>query len=100
MQAALDAWLAEPGREHRVVGVAGHRHHGPLGFVDLLGMTPEEAKYGARPGNVLRTALPSGPDGQTRECLRVAIVLASDGGEGATGARSCSAAPTPSRAAS
>ena len=78
VQAALDAWLAEPGREHRIVGVAGHRHHGPLGFVDLLGMTPEEAKYGARPGNVLRTALPSGPDGQTRECLRVAIVLASE----------------------
>ena len=79
VQAALDAWLAEPGREHQIVGVAGHRHHGPLGFVELLGMTPEEAKYGARPGNVLRTALPSGPDGQTRECLRVAIVLASDG---------------------
>jgi AAA+ superfamily predicted ATPase len=85
VQAALDAWLAEPGREHRIVGVAGHRHHGPLGFVDLLGMTPEESKYGARPGNVLRTALPSGPDGETRECLRVAIVLAADGsGEGAT----------------
>jgi hypothetical protein len=79
VQAALDAWLAEPGREHRTVGVAGHRYHGTLGFVDLLGMTPEESKYGARPGNVLRTALPSGPDGQTRECLRVAIVLASDG---------------------
>jgi hypothetical protein len=85
VQAALDAWLAEPGREHQVVGVAGHKYHGPLGFVDLLGMTPEEARYGARPGNVLRTALPSGPDGETRECLRVAIVLASDGsGEGAT----------------
>jgi hypothetical protein len=79
VQAALDAWLAEPGREHRIVGVAGHRYHGQLGFVDLLGMTPEETKYGARPGNVLRTALPSGPDGETRECLRVAIVLASDG---------------------
>ena len=78
VQAALDAWLAEPGREHHVVGVAGHRHHGPLGFVDLLGMTTEEARYGARPGNVLRTALPSGPDGETRECLRVAIVLATD----------------------
>ena len=85
VQAALDAWLAEPGREHQIIGVAGHRHHGSLGFVDLLGMTPEEAKYGARPGNVLRTALPSGPDGQTRECLRVAIVLASDeSAEGAT----------------
>src|SRR5919112_2755342 len=48
VQAALDAWLAEPGREHRVVGVAGLRHHGPVGLVDLLGMTPEESKYGAR----------------------------------------------------
>jgi hypothetical protein len=79
VQAALDAWLAEPGRQHRIVGVAGHRYHGALGFVDLLGMTPEEAKFGARPGNVLRTALPTGPDGQTRECLRMAIVLVTDG---------------------
>jgi len=81
VQAALDAWLAEPGREHRILGVAGARHQGTLGFVDLLGMTPEESRYGARPGNVLRTALPSGPDGQTRECLRIAIVLVSEGAD-------------------
>jgi hypothetical protein len=84
VQAALDAWLAEPGREHRIVGVAGLRHHGPVGLIDLLGMTPEEGKYGARPGNVLRTALPTGPDGETLECLRVALVFVTD----ATGERS------------
>jgi hypothetical protein len=78
VQAALDAWLAEPGRTHHVVGVAGLRHHGPIGLADLLGMTPEESKYGARPGNVLRTALPAGPDGEVRECLRTAMVFATD----------------------
>jgi hypothetical protein len=78
VQAALDAWLGEPGRTHHVVGVAGLRHHGPVGIADLLGMTPEESKYGARPGNVLRTALPTGPDGQTRECLRTAIVFVTE----------------------
>src|SRR5690349_6502448 len=85
VQAALDAWLAEPGRTHHVVGVAGLRHHGPIGIADLLGMTPEESRYGACPGNVLRTALPTGPDGQTRECLRTAIVFATedDGGRSA-----------------
>ena len=82
VQAALDAWLEEPGREHRLVGVAGYRHRGSMGLADLLGQLPEEAKYGPRPGNVLRTSLPIGPDGQTSECLRVAIVLVSDGDNG------------------
>ena len=78
VQAALDAWLAEPGREHHVVGIAGLRHHGPVGIADLLGMTPEESKYGARPGNVLRTSLAIGPDGETRECLRTAMVFVTE----------------------
>ncbi len=33
---------------------------------------------GPRPGNVTRISLPSGPGGQTRECLRVAVVLLED----------------------
>jgi ATPase family associated with various cellular activities (AAA) len=81
VQAALDAWLAEPGREHRLVGVAGYRHRGNLGLVDLLGASPEERRHGPRPGNVSRTAVPSGPDGETRECLRAAIVLVTNGAE-------------------
>ncbi len=80
VQAALDAWLAEPGREHRLVGIAGYRHRGSVGIADLLGQLPEEARYGPRPGNVARTSLPAGPDGETLECLRVAIVLATDAG--------------------
>jgi predicted AAA+ superfamily ATPase len=78
VQAALDAWLGEPGREHRLVGVAGYRHRGSMGLADLLGQLPEEAKYGPRPGNVLRTSLPTGPEGQIQECLRVAVLLVSD----------------------
>src|SRR6185436_19888617 len=53
-------------------------HRGSMGLADLLGQLPEEAKYGPRPGNVLRTSLPTGAEGQTKECLRVAVVLVSD----------------------
>jgi hypothetical protein len=78
IQAALDAWLAEPGREHTIIGIAGYRHRGSHGLADLLGLLPEEARYGPRPGNVSRTSLPAGPDGETVECLRVAIILVRD----------------------
>ena len=35
--------------------------------------------HGPRPGNVTRTSLPSGPAGETRECLRAAVVLVAEG---------------------
>jgi len=79
VQAALDAWLAESGRSHRLVGVADYRHRGSFGLADLLGQTGEHRFHGPRPGNVTRVSLPSGPGGQTRECLRAALVLVEDG---------------------
>ncbi len=78
VQVALDVVLDEHGEQARVVGVSGHRHHGPFGLADLLG---DDATYqlgGVRPGNVTRTNLPSGPGGETRECLSVALLLLGD----------------------
>jgi hypothetical protein len=78
VQAALDAWLAEAGRSHRLVGLTGYRHRGPFGLADLLGSGPEQV-HGPRPGNVTWASLPCGPSGETRECLRAAIVLVEQG---------------------
>jgi len=79
VQGALDVVLAEHGDSARVFGVAGHRHHGAFGIADLLGDDPGYAMHGPRPGNVTRVSLPSGPGGETRECLRVALILLEDG---------------------
>lgn len=76
VQRALDAWLDEPGRDHEVIGIAGYRHHGDFGFVDLLG---DADMMGIRPGNVTRTSLAAGPGGETQDCLRAAVVLVTDG---------------------
>jgi len=78
VQGALDVVLDEYGDNARVLGVAGHRHHGPFGIADLLGDDPMYAMQAPRPGNVTRISLPSGPGGKTRECLRVAVVLLED----------------------
>jgi ATPase family associated with various cellular activities (AAA) len=58
--------------------VLGHRHRGPFGMADLIGEDPMYAMHGPRPGNVTRIGLPSGPDGQIRECLSVGVVLLED----------------------
>ncbi len=75
VQGAVDVVLDEYGDHAQVVGVAGHRHQGPFGIADLLSDDPVYAMHGPRPGNVTRVSLPSGPGGQTRECLRAAVVL-------------------------
>ncbi|HEX6246607.1 MAG TPA: AAA family ATPase, partial [Nocardioidaceae bacterium] len=75
VQGALDVVLDEHGERARILGVSGHRHHGPFGIADLLGDDPMYSMRGPRPGNVTRINLPSGPGGQTRECLSVAVIL-------------------------
>ena len=76
VQAGLDAWLA--GRQGRVVGVLGFRHH-HFGLAELLTMGEQEGPFGLRPGNAATVNLPCGPDGATRPCLRCAVVLVEDG---------------------
>ncbi|RYU11420.1 AAA family ATPase [Nocardioides iriomotensis] len=78
VQAGLDAWLAEAGRTHRVVGVTNSRHH-EIGFSELVRSLPVE-HFGPAPGNVARVNLPCGPGGQVRACVVCAAYLVDDGG--------------------
>jgi hypothetical protein len=77
VQAGLDAWLAEPGRVHELVGVIGFQHR-EFGLAELLGAS-EHGPGGLRPGNVARTNLPAGPDGEVRPCVRCGLYLVADG---------------------
>jgi hypothetical protein len=78
VQRALDAWLAGPGREHRLVGLTDYRHRGQFGLGDLVsdGM---HAMHGPRPGAITWVGRASGPGGATQDCLRAALVLVQDG---------------------
>jgi hypothetical protein len=79
VQRALDAWLAGPGREHRLVGLADYRHRGQFGLGDLLAGDSFQRMHGTRPGTLTRVSRPSGPGGATEQCLRAALVLAGEG---------------------
>jgi DNA-binding response OmpR family regulator len=75
VQAGLDAWLAEPGREHRLVGVVNFRHR-DFGLSDLMRSTPPG--FGPGPGNGSRVNQPSGPDGQVIACVQAGMYLVRD----------------------
>ena len=75
--AGLDAWLAEPGRAHRLLGVASVAHDS-FGLADLLAGTQAEM-FGPRPGNVSRVNLACGPSGQVRACVQCGLYLVEDG---------------------
>jgi hypothetical protein len=78
VQAGLDAWLAAPGRDHELVGVAGFQH-AMFGLGDLLGPDAvQHQHHGLRPGNPATVNLASGPDGDVRPCQRCAIYLVSE----------------------
>ncbi len=79
VQAGLDAWLTQPGRSHRLVGLVNFRHH-EFGLADLLRPDGDGYRHGPQPGNVARVNLPSGPGGQVRECVECGIYLVDDGG--------------------
>ncbi|MDQ3663932.1 MAG: ATP-binding protein [Actinomycetota bacterium] len=76
VQVALDAWLADEGRDHELVGMANTRHR-EFGLADLL--RPQLEGYGPVPGNVAWTNLASGPDGQVRRAVRAGLYLVHDG---------------------
>jgi hypothetical protein len=73
VQRGLEAWLEQPGRTYRLVGVAGFQHR-EFGLAELL-TTGAEERYGPRPGNVARSNLPTGPDGQVHPCVRCGLYL-------------------------
>ncbi len=75
VQAGLDAWLAEPGRTHQLVGLARFRHR-DFSLADLLQGGDQPWNPGV--GSVATEALPAGPDGTTRACVQCGIYLATD----------------------
>ena len=74
VQTGLDAWLAEPGRTHRLAGLTDYRHH-DFGLADLM---QESQRWGPDIGNIALEALPAGPGGQTRPCVQCGIYLSTD----------------------
>lgn len=48
-------------------------------MADLLTSDAEDAFDRPRPGSLSCVVLPVGPDGETRSCLRAAVILADDG---------------------
>lgn len=79
VQAALDAWLAEKGRSHQLIGMVDYRHRGSLSLSDLL--VSHAQHHGPRPGGVSRVRRPTGPDDETIECLRAGVLLVDDGAD-------------------
>lgn len=75
VQTGLEAWLAEPGRTHELVGLTRFRHR-DVSLADLLQGGGQPWSPGV--GSVATEALPAGPDGATRDCVQCGIYLATD----------------------
>jgi ATPase family associated with various cellular activities (AAA) len=74
VQAGLDAWLAEPGREHKIVGLVGSQYQG-AGLSDLS----QPADWlDVRTGGVTTAARSCGTGGATRLCTQWALYLVTD----------------------
>ena len=78
VQAGVDAWLAEDGREHDVVGIAGFQHT-EFGLADLWGSGLPHQSWGPRPGTVSTVNVACGPDGQVSPCVVCALYLVREG---------------------
>ncbi len=74
VQTGLDAWLAEPGRTHQLVGLTQYRHR-DFGLADLL---QGGERFGPGIGSVATEAVPAGPGGLTRPCVQCGIYLTVD----------------------
>jgi len=76
VQAGLDAWLAEPGREHEIVGLVGSHYHG----VGLAELAQPADWVDARTGAITTSARRCGTGGATRPCVQWALYLVTDAG--------------------
>ena len=74
VQTGLDAWLAEPGREHEIVGVTNF-HHREFGIAELMAPGTGSEPWGLRAGNLATVNVPCGPDGAVRACVECALYL-------------------------
>lgn len=73
VQTGVDAWLAEPGRTHTLVGLTQYRHR-DLQLPDLL----QGDRFSPGVGSVETEALPAGPDGETLPCVQCGLYLVTD----------------------
>ncbi|HEY3956105.1 MAG TPA: ATP-binding protein [Streptosporangiaceae bacterium] len=76
VQLGVEAWLAEAGRRHDIVGLTGFRHR-DFGLADLVQTGRFAEHFGI--GNVATVAIPAGPGGRTRSCVRCGLYLVSEG---------------------
>jgi hypothetical protein len=76
VQLGLEAWLTQAGRRHELVGLTGFRHR-DFGLGDLVQTGRFAEHFGI--GNVATVAIPAGPGGRTRSCVRCGIYLVSEG---------------------
>lgn len=79
VQAALDAWLGEPGRTHREIGF-----HTPYHEVSLSMLLVEDFEAPVQPAPVSRVNRPCGPDGETLSCVQEALYLVQEPGSAGT----------------
>src|SRR6185312_11698600 len=77
VQIGLDAWLAEPGREHEAIGVTGvaQMRFNDVTIGDLIQATPGSMYHSAGVGAPVAVNLPCGPDGTTMPCVSNGIYL-------------------------
>jgi len=81
VQAALDAWLGDPGVRHELLGLTGVRH-GHLDLADLTADDLPRSPAGAPgTGSVTTVARPAGPGGTTRACVTCGLYLVEQGGQ-------------------
>ena len=78
VQVGLDAWLAEAGRSHVLVGVTNFRHR-EFDLSELMRSTEPAYHHGLAPGSVARLNLPTGPDGEVLACVVCAVYLVREG---------------------
>jgi len=83
LQIGLDAWLAEPGREHEAIGITGvpQMRFNDVTIGDLIQATAGSMYSSAGVGAPVAMNLPCGLDGQTLPCVSNGIYLVRDGAE-------------------
>jgi len=93
VQVGLDAWVADGGaggagdggagdRRYEVYGITGigfMRHMEIVGIGDFLQPSNNGPFGSAGAGGVMTTAIPCGPDGETRACVSHGVYLVQDG---------------------
>jgi DNA polymerase III delta prime subunit len=75
VQLGLEGWLAEAGRDHRVLGVTGFQHR-MFSLADLI--QDETDMHGPGLGSVAMANQISGPGGQTYPCTQCGLYLVDD----------------------